>query len=139
MKLSIAQVLKQANELDTLEKRRNFILQNDSPAIQAIIKHCFDPSIKFALPEGKAPYVPSDGDRLEGRLYNEIRKLYLFTEGGHPGLTKLKREQLFIDLLESIHPEDAELLVAVKDKKMPYKHISPNLIKKTYPGLIENT
>lgn len=139
MKLGIAQVLKNANELDTVEKRRDYILANDSPAIQAILKHCYEPNIKFALPSGKAPYVPSDGDRLEGRLYGEVRKLYLFVEGGHPNLTKLKREQLFIDLLESIHPEDAELLVAVKDKKMPYKHITLNLVKKTYPGLIENT
>jgi hypothetical protein len=139
MKLSIAQVLKNANEFDTVEKRREYILSNDSPAIQAILKHCFDPNIKFSLPTGKAPYAPSQGDRLEGRLYSEVRKLYLFVEGGHPTLTKLKREQLFIDLLESIHPEDAELLVAIKDKKIPYKHITPNLVKKTYPGLIENT
>jgi len=139
MKLSISGVLKQASEFDTVEKRKMFILQHDSPAIQQVLKYCFDPNIKFALPPGKAPYVPSDGERLEGRLYAEARKLYLFIEGGHPGLTKLKREQLFIDLLESIHPDDAELLVAVKDKKMPIKNITPNLVKKTYPGLIEPT
>lgn len=139
MKLSISQVLKNANAIDNVEKRREYILSNDSPAIQTILKYCFDPNIKFALPPGKAPYVPTEGERLEGRLYGEVRKLYLFIEGGHPNLTKLKREQLFIDLLESIHPDDAELLVAIKDKKMPYKYITPHLIKKTYPGLIENT
>lgn len=138
MKLSIAEVLRRANEFDTVEKRKQFLLQNDSPAIHSILKHCFDPNIKFALPTGKAPYVPSEGDRLEGRLYSEIRKMYLFVEGGHPGLSKLKREQLFIDLLETVHPDDAELLVSIKDKKMPFKNINPNLVKKTYPGLIDN-
>jgi hypothetical protein len=62
--------------------------------------------------------------------------MYLFVEGGNPNLSQLKREQIFIELLESVDPQDAELLVSVKDKKLPYKNINRNLIEKTYPGLI---
>jgi hypothetical protein len=137
MKLSISEVLKRCSELDTVEKRKLYLLQNDSPAIQYILKCFFDPKIKFLLPEGKAPYKPSDLDRQEGRLYAEARKMYLFIEGGQPNLTKLKREQLFIDLLEGIDAQDAALIVAMKDKKIPYKGITRNLVEKTYPGLLD--
>ena len=69
-------------------------------------------------------------------LYSVVRKLYLFIEGGNPNLTKMKREQLFINLLESIDKDDAELLVSIKDKKMPYKLITRKFVEKVYPGLI---
>ena len=136
MKMSVYQILKKADELESLQERKAFLLQNDSPAIHTILKCVYDPNIKFLLPKGKAPYKPTEFDRQEGRLYSEMRKMYLFIEGGNPNLTQIKREQIFIDLLESIDRQDAELLVAVKDKKLPFKNITRNLVEKTYPGLI---
>ena len=136
MRLSISEILKRANELGTLQERKAFLLQNDSLAIHTILKCVYDPNVKFLLPKGKAPYKPTEFDRQESRLYAEMRKMYLFVEGGNPNLSQLKREQIFIELLESIDPQDAELLVLVKDKKLPYKNINRNLIEKTYPGLI---
>ena len=136
MRLSISEILKRANELGTLQERKAFLLQNDSPAIHTILKCVYDPNVKFLLPKGKAPYKPTEFDRQESRLYAEMRKMYLFVEGGNPNLSQLKREQIFIELLESVDPQDAELLVLVKDKKLPYKNINRNLIEKTYPGLI---
>ncbi len=137
MKLSVANVLKKADELENLQERKKFILENNSVALQSVLKCFFDPRIKFLLPKGKAPYKPTEFDRLEGRLYSEVRKFYLFIEGGSPNLAQLKREQLFIDLLESIDKDDAELLVSMKDKKMPFKGITKNLVERTFPGLIE--
>lgn len=136
MKLSVSEILKRADQLGTLQERKAFLLQHDSPAIHTILKCVFDPSVKFLLPKGKAPYKPTEFDRQESRLYAEMRKMYLFLEGGNPNLSQIKREQIFIELLESVDPQDAELLVAVKDKKLPYKNINRNLIEKTYPGLI---
>ncbi|NDB83826.1 MAG: hypothetical protein EB127_14045, partial [Alphaproteobacteria bacterium] len=60
-----------------------------------------------------------------------------FLEGGNNDLTKLKREQLFIGLLESLDKEDAKLLCAVKDKKLPYKGITQQVVKDAFPGLIQ--
>lgn len=136
MKLSVSEILKRADALGSLQERKAFLLQHDSPAIHTILKCVYDPNIKFLLPKGKAPYKPTEFDRQEGRLYSEIRKMYLFIEGGNPNLAQIKREQIFIDLLESIDKQDAELLVAVKDKKLPFKNINRNLVEKTYPGLI---
>ena len=66
----------------------------------------------------------------------EARRLYLFIEGGHPTLKQTRREQLFIELLEILNPEDAKLLCNIKDKKMPYKGITYNLTKEVFPDIL---
>jgi hypothetical protein len=90
----------------------------------------------FLLSNHHHPYKPCEFLDQEGRLYAELRRLYLFIEGGNPSLTKVKREYLFIQLLESIDKQDAELLVAVKDKKLPYKGLTASVVKKAFPGLL---
>lgn len=136
MKLGIAEILSNANDISDPKKRREYVINNDSVALRTILKYCYDPKIKFLLPKGKAPYKPSDFDNSQGMLYSEFRKLYLFVEGGNTNLTTVKREMLFINLLESLHPKDAELLEYVKDKVLPYKTITKNFVEKVYPGLI---
>ncbi len=136
MRLSISEILAQANKIVDAEERRNFIRQHDSPALQTILKYCYDPNIVWLLPKGPAPYVPSEHVEGHGMLYSEARKLYLFIEGGNNNLTRNKREMLFINLLESIDKNDAELLVSIKDKELPYKLLTKKFIEKVYPGLI---
>lgn len=136
MRLSINEILAKANMIENAEARIQFIKSNDSAALQTILKYCYDPNIKWMLPKGPAPYKKSDFVEAHGMLYSVVRKLYLFIEGGNPNLTKMKREQLFINLLESIDKDDAELLVSIKDKKMPYKLITRKFVEKVYPGLI---
>jgi hypothetical protein len=136
MRLSISEILTKANAIKDAEERKNFIRQNDSPALQTILKYCYDPNIKWLLPKGPAPYSPSEHVEGHGMLYSEARKLYLFVEGGNNNLSRHKREMLFINLLESIDKNDAELLVSVKDKELPYKLLTRKFIEKVYPGLI---
>lgn len=137
MKLSIAEILSNANDINDPKKRREYIINNDSVALRTILKYCYDPRIKFLLPKGKAPYKPSEYEASQGMLYSEFRKLYLFVEGGNNNLTTMKREMLFINLLESLHPKDAELIENVKDKKLPFKTITKSFVEKVYPGLID--
>jgi hypothetical protein len=70
-------------------------------------------------------------------LYTEARRLYLFLKGGNPNLTSFRRETLYITLLETVHPDDAKLLLAIKEKKLPYKGLTLNFIKEALPGLID--
>ena len=137
MRLGIFQVLEHASQLKSTEDKINFLRTNGSPALHQILKYAFDPSIVWDLPKGAPPYTPCIYPAQEMRLFAEARRLYLFLKGGNPNLSKLKREALYIELLESIHPEDAKLLVDVKDKKIPYKGITAKLVKEAFPGLIE--
>lgn len=136
MRLSINEILAKANMIEDSEARKQFMRANDSSALRTVLKFCYDPRIEWLLPLGPAPYKESDFVDAQGMLYGEARKLYLFVKGGNDNLTKLKREQIFINLLESIDKEDAKLLVSVKDKKLPYKLITKKFVEKVFPGLI---
>ena len=136
MKLSIAEILKKASEIADENARINWLRQNNSPVLETILRGAYDPSIKWQLPEGEPPYKPNDLVDQENRLFAEARKLYLFIEGGNPNLKQLRRESLFIELLETVDPEDAKLLLAIKDKKLPYPNLTPQFINKVFPGII---
>lgn len=137
MRLGIFQILEKAAEPKATADRIAVLQQNDSNALRTILKYAYDPQIVWDLPEGVPPYKPCPYPAQEMRLFAEIRRLYLFIKGGNPNLNKLRRETLFIELLESIHPEDAKVLIAIKDKKLPQKALSAKLIKEAFPGLIE--
>jgi hypothetical protein len=57
-------------------------------------------------------------------------------EGGNPNLKQIRREFLFIQLLETLSPKEAQLMASVKDKKLPFKGISEKLVQEAFPGLI---
>ena len=69
-------------------------------------------------------------------LYSEYRRLYLFTKNGNPNLKQIRRESLFIELLESVDKDDAKLLLHMKDKNLPYPGVTKDIINKAFPGLI---
>ena len=127
-------VLGKVNELPKAE-RAVALATNDYPAIKAVLVHMFHPDIKFLLPEGEPPYKKSQFED-PGRLYTEFKKFYLFCDGGHNEIKQTKREQLFVQLLESVDPDEAELLIAMKEKKSPFKNITPALVKEAFPGLL---
>lgn len=136
MKLSVAEILKKASEIPNESARVDWLQRYDSQALRYILAGALSPNIKWLLPEGEPPYKPNDLVDQQHRLYTESRKLYLFVEGGNPNLKQLRREALFIELIESLDPEDAKLLLAVKDKRMPYPGITTEVVNLAFPGLI---
>lgn len=132
---SISWILDFASKLPNDEEKIKCLQANDVEPIRIILQYCFHPSAKWALPEGDAPYTPCEYPNVENMLYSEAKKLYLFLEGGNDDLSQLKRERMFIDLLESIAPNDAELMISVKDKKLPFEGLTPEIIQKAYPGI----
>lgn len=137
MPTAIYEILEQTSKKKT-EKEKVEFLQSfaDNATLQTILAGAFYPGIKWNLPPGEPPYKPCDPVNAESFLYQEAKRLYIFCEGG-PNLTNLKREALFIELLESVHPEDAKVILAMKEKKLPYTGITPTLVKKAFPGLID--
>lgn len=132
---SIAWILEFTSKLPNEQEQIKCLQANDNTAIRTVLKFCFDPAIVWALPEGDPPYKPCEYPNLENMLYSEARRLYLFVEGGNPNLKTLKRESMFIDLLQCITPEDAKLLVSIKDKKLPFKGLKASTVQKAFPGI----
>lgn len=137
MKLGIGEILSKAAKMKTKEAQIEYLRKNDSRALQDIIQYAIHPEIKWDIPEGTPPYTPSPHLDTESMLYNESKKLYLFVNGRGNNLTRPKLQNLFIQILESVSPKDAELLCLIKERKLP-KGIIPSLIEEVWPGLIPN-
>lgn len=135
---SVTEILTEVGAVPTFAERVKALKSHENnAAVLAVLKHAYDPRIKFLLPEGKPPFKPNDFPDQQGLLYSQIRRFYLFVEGGHPGLKDLKREELFIAMLETIDQKDALTIVGMKDKKIPIKNITPKLAERAFPGLFE--
>ena len=108
--------------------------------LQAILQTAFHPDVEWLLPKGTPPYVamPPANDTPIG-LYSEVKKFYLFTKGGgSDGINTVKREQLFIQILETLDPTEAKLVIDLKDRKITgmYKGLTYKLVKDTWPDLL---
>ena len=138
MALSIPIIFEDIAKAKTTTELKKILQKHGSNPLKELLKYAFHPDIKFLLPEGAPPYktVGSPDEYNPTYLYPNIRKLYLFVEGGNEGLTTLRREQLFIQLLEELHPKEAEVVIQVKDKKLKYRGLTYKLVKETFPDLI---
>jgi hypothetical protein len=135
-RIGVAEFLEKVAKLKKTEEKVTALRANDSFVIRTILQAAFDPRIKFLLPEGDAPYKPSELVDQENVLIRDSRKLVHFVEGGNPGLKQLKREALFVEMLETVTPADAKLLIAIKDKKLPFKGITADIVKQAFPDLL---
>lgn len=90
----------------------------DEFLLKVIFAHAFLPDYKFQLPEGEPPFKPAEQPMgmTDTNLYVECKRFYnVFCK---PDVKAIRREALFIGLLEGIHPEEAKVLIAVKDQKL---------------------
>ena len=139
MKLSIAEVLEKAAAGDKVNGKAKVLQENDSATLRKILKYTYSDKITFnGLPVGTPPYTPNSLVDQENVLYAETRRLYLFTDGGNPDLKQMRKETLFIELLENVDSKDALVLIGMKDKKLPeqYKGITKSVVKKAFPDLL---
>ena len=135
---SIALIFEDVAAANSIGARKKVLLDNESNPLKDLLKYAFHPDIKFALPSGEPPYktIGSPDEYNPTYLYPNIRKFYLYIEGGHDGLTQLRREQLFVSMLESLHPKEADVVIQVKDKKLKFRGLTYKLVKETFPDLI---
>ena len=110
--------------------------QFDNQAMRQLLKAAFDPKIKFDLPEGNPPYIKNEAPAgtEHTSLASEARKLYHFVVGGNNQINKLKKETMFIQMLEGLHEKDAEVLMAIKNKNLnnAYKGLTAQMVKETF-------
>lgn len=133
----IAEILNEISKIKSFEQRRAALINCNNKVLLQVLHAVFNPSVKFLLPEGPPPYKKADKNMdLQGSLYRESRKMHYFIEGHSPPMPQLKRETLFVQMLEVLDPEDAELVIAMKDKKMPYSGITYDLVHSAFPGML---
>lgn len=133
----ISEVINKACELKTREEKVAWLKKNDSAALREVLVVMYDKKrIKLLVPNTPPPYVPSTAVENQGALYREARKLKYLADGfGGENLTKIKREQIFIQILETVHRDDAKLLVDMIAQK-GYKGLTVKQINDAFGNII---
>jgi hypothetical protein len=156
-------VAKQRSNAKKVEALQKF----SHPCIKSLFIWNFDETVQSALPPGDVPYAAVDeqdsfsgtlsekiadavskmgelgskslGSQDQGRssIRKEYKKFYNFVKGGNNGLSSLRRETMFINVLQGLHPLEAEIICLVKDKKLETKYkISKEIVSEAFPDII---
>ena len=140
--------MKQIYEIfDEFEEKKNnrervaVIAKYNSPTLVEVLKLTFHPGIEWRVKELPENYkIPSDV--LPGITYDnlnsQLRRLYMF-QVGHPTadkLTEKRRNELLIQVLESMEPRNAEVILGIFQKDQHVKGLTYNFVKEVYPQLL---
>ena len=132
----MSEVLDKVAKAKTKAKKIELLRQHNTDALRMVLKSSFDPRIEWDLPEGDVPYTPNEAPEgtEHNMLVHEARTLYHYIKGGNPKLTQNRRENMFIQLLEGLHRDEAEIVVAAKDKSLhrKYKGLSSNVVREAF-------
>ena len=114
------------------------VFSETNAAVPRVCQWVFDSNINSTLPEGATPYNKNDApasDLTETQLRFEFRKFKYFVTEEVP---QVRRETMWIELLEGIPSKEAEMIDLVKDGKWPFKNVTLDIVKKAFPNLTIN-
>jgi|688.fasta_scaffold11274_17 hypothetical protein len=139
--LLVHEILQKVSAMESAESKTAFLKQHDSLELRDVLRGSFDDCIQWNLPLGKPTYDGrlSKSGHSSSSLRLKIKIFHYFVKGGQGDAMKpAKRENMFLQILETIHPKDADMILAMKDKKLEtlYPGITRDLVKQTWPGLI---
>lgn len=122
-----------------IDERVKILQDNASYVLKTILQAAFHPNIIFDIPEGAPPYkmseIPAGMQRASLKKQVDILPRLVV---GNDRIPKMKKEMMFIRILEDTDPKDAEIIVAMKDKKLQvlYPLVTAALVKKAFPTLL---
>ena len=133
---TVHEIFTKINNAKDKPQKIAILKQFDNQSMRQLLKAAFDPKIKFDLPEGNPPYIKNEAPAgtEHTSLASEARKLYHFVVGGNNQINKLKKETMFIQMLEGLHADDAEVLMSIKNKNLnnTYKGLTAQMVKETF-------
>ena len=134
----VHEILELVDKQRTKAKKIEILQEYDDLALKAILIWNFDPTAISVLPDGPVPYkeneVPVGTDHTS--LRREWKNLYHFVKGGNDSLSAIRRETMFVQMLEGLHPEEARIICLVKDKDLESKYkITYDIVQKAYPDI----
>jgi len=160
----IFEILELASKQRSNAKKVEVLKTYNNDALKTVFIWNFDETVISMLPVGEVPYgdlndqnvysgtlsgnlsreatggESATGQDMDGRgktsLRREYQNLYHYVKGGNNTLTTIRREMMFINLLQGLHPKESEVLILTKDKKLVDKYkISFDNVKEAYPDI----
>jgi len=134
----VHEVLELVDQQRSKAKKIDILREYADDALKSILIWNFDPTAISVLPEGHVPYkeneVPVGTDHTS--LRREWKNLYHFVKGGNDRLSAIRRETMFIQLLEGLHPKEAKIICLVKDKNLESEYkITYDMVVQAYPDI----
>jgi len=137
MKLLISEIIRKASNAKTKAEKIKILQDNNSQALRSVLKWNFEPAIVSDLPEGDVPFTRNDAPMgtEHTMLEREAKNLWRFIKGAN-SLTRFKREQLFVQMLEGLHESEADIVCLVKDKQLHKKYrITKSVVTSAFPNI----
>ena len=132
------EILQKVSNAKTKKEKITLLHEYNTQALRSLFIINFDESVVSMLPPGDVPYTPNDAP--EGTehtiLEKEARLLHHFFKGGS-NVSQVKRENMFVQMLEGLNAGEAEALILAKDKKIGKRwKITKACVSEAYPSIV---
>ena len=137
-RLLISEIVRKVSNAKTKAEKIKLLQTNNSQALRSLLIWNFDESVISVLPTGAVPYKPNEAPKgtEHTSLRQEQKSFYNFVLGGNDSLSKTRRETIFIQMLEGLHPQEAEIICLVKDKRLTDKYnVTFAQVEEAYPDI----
>jgi len=134
----LSEIFQQVSSAKTKAEKVKLLREYNTNGLRSVLIINFDESLKFLLPPGEVPYTKNEAPAgtEHTRIDHEYRKFYRFFKGGDGSLTSMRREQLFIQLLEGLHQDEAEVLIMACNKDLQSKYrITKQVVSEAFPAI----
>ena len=136
--MRVHDILNRVDEAKTRKEKIQILQDYNHLGLRDVLRGAFDDSIEFNLPEGDPPYTPGSEAAPGTSLLKQTKKFKYFIKTPQRPKADAKVETIFIQMLERLHPQEAQIAVWMKDKNLSgkYKGLTKKLVIEAFPGLI---
>jgi hypothetical protein len=139
MRLLISEVLQKVSNAKTKAEKISLLQKYNTQTLRSILIWNFDESVVSLIPDGEVPYRPNEAPigTEHTLLEQESKRFYYFVANGRTNIPQMKRENMFIQMLEGLHKDEAEVMVLVKDQKLGTKYrITKATVQEAFPEIV---
>jgi hypothetical protein len=146
--ISVHEILDKVAKEASVKQKVKILQSYDSPSIRAVLRGAYDPAIRWVVPNTRPPYTPNDAEdwdlaplQLGAEILKQINK-YVALRKNDQWVVSVKtqsqthRENMFIEFIEGLHPTEVEVVFGMINRKLPYKGLTPKLVKDAFPDLL---
>ena len=134
----VSEVIQRVSNAKTRDEKIEILRYYDSPALRSVLIWNFNSKVESVFPEGEVPYTPNDAPAgtEHTRLIHEWRKFNHFVKGVSD-ISQIKRETMYIQMLESLHHSEAEILCLIKDKQLHKRFkLTKVVVQEAFPDIV---
>jgi hypothetical protein len=138
--MRVDDILDRVATAKTRKEKIEVLQRYNNRGLRDVLKGAFDDNVQFNLPEGAPPYNPGSETGYGSTLLKQSKRFRYFVKTPNNEKSNVKIERMYIQMLEALHPNEAQIVVWMKDKDLngKYKGLTKKLVSDAFPGLISS-